>query len=66
MQGTRDPFGTREDVAAYALSPAIQVHWLEGGDHSWKAPKTSGRTEAQNVAEGIETVVEFLRERRDG
>jgi predicted alpha/beta-hydrolase family hydrolase len=66
VQGTRDPFGTREDVAGYTLSPAIRIHWLEGGDHSWKAPKTSGRTEAQNVAEGIETVVEFLRERRSG
>jgi uncharacterized protein len=63
VQGTRDAFGTREDVAGYALSPAIRVHWLEGGDHSWKPPKSSGRTEAQNLAEGIAAVLAFLKER---
>lgn len=36
LQGTRDPFGTPEQVAAYALSPAIEVAWIEGGDHSLK------------------------------
>lgn len=36
LQGTRDPFGTREDVAAYKLSPAIRVEWVEKGDHSLK------------------------------
>jgi predicted alpha/beta-hydrolase family hydrolase len=36
LQGTRDPFGTREDVAAYKLSPAIHVEWIEKGDHSLK------------------------------
>ncbi|HVG23470.1 MAG TPA: alpha/beta family hydrolase [Thermoanaerobaculia bacterium] len=34
LQGTRDAFGTREEVATYALSPSIEVHWLEGSDHS--------------------------------
>jgi predicted alpha/beta-hydrolase family hydrolase len=61
VQGTRDQFGTKEDVAGYQLSKAIRMHWLEGGDHSWKPPKASGRTEAQNLAEGIAAVVEFLR-----
>lgn len=63
VQGTRDQFGTKEDVAGYALSTSIRMHWLEGGDHSWKPPKASGRTEAQNLAEGIAAVVAFLRER---
>ena len=48
LQGTRDPFGTREDVAGYALSAAIRIAWLEGGDHS-SVPARSRRTEAQNV-----------------
>jgi predicted alpha/beta-hydrolase family hydrolase len=29
VQGTRDEFGTREDVSAYTLSPAIEFLWLE-------------------------------------
>jgi uncharacterized protein len=36
LQGTRDMFGTRDDVAGYTLSPAIQLDWMEGGDHSLK------------------------------
>ncbi len=36
IQGTRDPFGTREDVAGYKLSDAIHVEWVEKGDHSLK------------------------------
>ncbi len=30
LQGTRDAFGSREDIAGYALSPAIAVHFLRG------------------------------------
>jgi len=60
VQGTRDPFGTREDVAGYALSPRIGIHWLEDGDHSWKPRASSGRTEEQNLSEGIAAVCRFL------
>lgn len=60
VQGTRDPFGTPEDVAGYELSPAIQVVWLEDGDHSFKPRASSGRTEKQNVAEAVAAVVGFL------
>jgi predicted alpha/beta-hydrolase family hydrolase len=35
-QGTRDPFGTREEAAGYRLSPSIAIHWLEDGDHDFK------------------------------
>jgi len=38
-QGTRDPFGTREEVAGYGLSRAIALHWLEDGDHDLKPRK---------------------------
>ena len=40
-QGTRDPFGRREEVAGYALSPAIDILWLEDGDHDLKPRTTS-------------------------
>jgi uncharacterized protein len=38
-QGTRDPLGTREEVAGYALSPMIEILWLEDGDHDLKPRK---------------------------
>jgi predicted alpha/beta-hydrolase family hydrolase len=59
-QGTRDPFGTVRDVAGYALSPAIELHWLEDGDHDLRPRKAiSGRTFAQNLAEAADAVAEF-------
>lgn len=59
LQGSRDDFGSRDDVAGYALSAAIRVHWLEGGDHSFKPLKASGRTERQNVDEAIAAAADF-------
>jgi uncharacterized protein len=38
-QGTRDEFGTREEVATYALSGNIGILWLEDGDHDLKPRK---------------------------
>jgi predicted alpha/beta-hydrolase family hydrolase len=60
IQGTRDAFGTREDVGGYRLSSAIRVHWIEGGDHSFKPPARSGRTEKQNLDEAIAAAADFV------
>jgi predicted alpha/beta-hydrolase family hydrolase len=50
-QGTRDTFGTREEVAAYKLSRAIEILWLEDGDHDLKPRKTvSGFSAADHLA----------------
>jgi predicted alpha/beta-hydrolase family hydrolase len=40
IQGTRDPFGTREEVAGYTLSTAIEILWLEDGDHDLRPRKS--------------------------
>lgn len=60
VQGTRDAFGTPEEVSGYGLSPAIRTVWLPDGDHSWKPRASSGRTEAQNREEGIAVIAEFV------
>lgn len=50
VQGTRDPFGTREEVAGYTLSGAIEIFWLEDGDHDLRPRKAvSGFTAADHV-----------------
>ena len=50
VQGTRDQMGTREEVARYALSPAIRILWLEDGDHDLKPRKAiSGFSAADHM-----------------
>ena len=34
LQGTRDTFGTPDDVRPYPLATSIRIEWLERGDHS--------------------------------
>jgi predicted alpha/beta-hydrolase family hydrolase len=60
LQGTRDPFGVPDEVAGYALSPAVQVHWLEDGDHDLSPRKKSGRSDAQNLDEAADQAAGFL------
>jgi predicted alpha/beta-hydrolase family hydrolase len=61
VQGTRDPLGTREEVAGYDLSPAIRVVWLEDGDHSFKPRVSSRATERGHLAAAVAAVGEFVR-----
>jgi predicted alpha/beta-hydrolase family hydrolase len=60
VQGERDPFGTREEIARYHLSEKIRILFLEDGDHSFKPRVSSGRTEAQNRDEAVALVSGFL------
>jgi len=49
-QGTRDEFGTRDEVPNYALSEQIELFWLEDGDHDLKPRKTiSGFSAADHL-----------------
>jgi predicted alpha/beta-hydrolase family hydrolase len=41
VQGERDPFGSREEVEKYKLSPAIRVRWMKDGDQSFR-PRNHG------------------------
>ena len=59
-QGARDTLGNAEDVAGYALSPAISVHWLEDGDHGFKPRQASELTEDGNWRSAIGAIVRFL------
>lgn len=49
-QGERDPFGTREEVAAYPLSASTEVFWLVDGDHDLRPRKASGFSHRDHVA----------------
>jgi hypothetical protein len=60
VQGTRDPFGTREEVAGYPLAPALRLAWIPDGDHSFVPRRASGRTQQQNLDEAVAVVADFL------
>ena len=60
LQGSRDPFGRREEIEKYKLAKKIRVVWMEDGDHSFKPRVSSGRTEAQNLGAAIVDVVDFV------
>ena len=59
-QGTRDEFGTRDEVPGYALSDSIEVLWLEDGDHDLKPRKSiSGFSAADHLKTVAEAVASF-------
>ncbi|MEO5372936.1 MAG: alpha/beta fold hydrolase [Alphaproteobacteria bacterium] len=60
-QGTRDTLGRRETVMGYDLSPAIHLHWIEGGDHSFKPTRASGHSETDTLGQALDAVRSFLR-----
>ena len=60
VQGSRDALGTREEIAAYELSPSIRVVYLEDGDHSFRPRARSGRTAEQNLNQAVEAVGRFV------
>lgn len=59
-QGSRDTLGTRDDVASYDLSPAIEVFWLEDGNHSLEPRRASGRTTQDNWNCAIDKIADFF------
>lgn len=61
-QGTRDSFGTREEVAGYELSRTIDLLWFEDGDHDLKPrKKVTGLSAADHLrclADGVSAWVD--------
>ena len=63
-QGTRDEFGDRYEVGEFGLSDAIEVLWLEDGDHDLKPRKSvSGFSTADHlktVAQSVDAWVKHI------
>ena len=60
IQGERDALGDRQAVAGYALSDAINLHWLTAGDHDLKPLKSSGFTHQQHMQTAADAIAQFL------
>jgi predicted alpha/beta-hydrolase family hydrolase len=61
--GTRDAFASPEDLRTAAASvPGSSVHLMEGADHGFAVPKSSGRRREDVWREACDSLVAFLRE----
>lgn len=59
-QGTRDIFGSREEVSAYRLSDRIEILWLDDGDHDLRPRKAiSGFTAADHMKSMARAVADW-------
>ncbi|HCG5578485.1 alpha/beta fold hydrolase [Vibrio parahaemolyticus] len=62
LQGERDTFGKREEFDEFVFSQQVKVSFLLDGDHSFKPRKSSGHTEAGNIALAVEQLSAFINE----
>jgi predicted alpha/beta-hydrolase family hydrolase len=61
ISGTNDTFGTPDELrAAAALVSESTVHFLEGADHSFRAPKRLGRPQEDLWREAVQTFIDWL------
>lgn len=62
VQGTRDPFGTPDEVQGWALPASTRLVWLEDGDHDFKPRARSGHTQSDHWQTAIQAMTDFIRE----
>lgn len=60
IQGERDTFGKKAEVAGYQINDNYQFNWIETGDHSLKPLKASGFTQLQMIEAAAQSIKEFI------
>jgi predicted alpha/beta-hydrolase family hydrolase len=63
VQGTRDSLGTPEEIQPFVKNfrPAAKIYAIEGGDHSFKAPKKFGLTQEQIYEAAMDQIDRWAR-----
>jgi uncharacterized protein len=63
VQGTRDALGTPEEIQPYIknLRPAAKIYAIEGGDHSFKAPKKFGLPQEEIYTAAMDEIDRWAR-----
>ena len=61
VQGTRDALGTPEEIQPFVkdLRPPAKIYAIEGGDHSFKAPKKSGLPQEEVYEAAMDEIVRW-------
>lgn len=60
-QGTRDPFGTQEELSAIALPEKVEIRWIESGNHDLEPLRRSGLTQSGLLQTVAEDSLAFMR-----
>jgi predicted alpha/beta-hydrolase family hydrolase len=62
VSGTRDPFGTPEELKRHArrIAGRVKFHWIDTGDHGFKPLKSSGYSQAAVFADVAAAVVDWV------
>jgi predicted alpha/beta-hydrolase family hydrolase len=63
VQGTRDSLGTPEEIQPFVknLRPPTTIYAIEGGDHSFKAPKKFGLPQEQIYEAAMDAIDRWAR-----
>jgi uncharacterized protein len=63
VQGTRDALGTPEEIQPFIknLRPAATIYAIEGGDHSFKAPKKFGLPQEEVYTAAMDEIDRWAR-----
>jgi predicted alpha/beta-hydrolase family hydrolase len=61
VQGTRDSLGTPDEIRPFIKKLNARIHVVEGGDHSFKAPKSAGLTQQQVHDAAMDTIVSWCK-----
>lgn len=61
LQGERDTFGKRNEIATFNLSGQVQISYLADGDHSFKPRKSSGFKLDDNLNLAMKNTVDFIK-----
>jgi predicted alpha/beta-hydrolase family hydrolase len=63
VQGTRDSLGTPDEIKPFIknLRPAAKIFSIEGGDHSFKAPKKFGMSPDQIFEAAMDEIDRWVR-----
>jgi predicted alpha/beta-hydrolase family hydrolase len=61
VQGTRDALGTPDEIQPFVknLRPPAQIYSIEGGDHSFKAPKKFGLPQEQIYEHALDEIARW-------
>ena len=63
VQGTRDSLGSTDEIAPIVkeLKLPAEIYVIEGGDHSFKAPKKFGRPQEEVYEAAMDAIVEWAK-----
>jgi predicted alpha/beta-hydrolase family hydrolase len=63
VQGTRDALGAPDEIKPFVknLRPAAKIHEIEGGDHSFKAPKKLGLSQDEIFETAMDEIDQWIR-----